>query len=192
MQESLYTKQTVTEVADCIFHAKFLTPEFCKYILSICEAHKYWETNEEDEFKTQDIYFEHNYPSLFETISHGYDTEFRERLSSHLLTDLTDMRSIFAIKYAEGVQTCLPLHNDESWLSGSIKLNNEYEGAELYFPRQNYSNKECEVGDILLWPANFTHPHECKELTAGIKYSLTLWSKYPENPPKEKEVYVRS
>ena len=191
MEEALYSHQSITEVADCIFHAKFLTPNFCDYILSICEEHKVWDSNKDDQYRTQDLYFEDLYPDLFNTINNGYKTEFKERLQRYLITELTDMRSIFALKYDLGVQTSLSLHNDESWLSGSIKLNNNYEGAELYFPKQKYSNINCGVGDILLWPANFTHPHECKELISGTKYSITCWSFFPDNPEPEIEEFYR-
>jgi predicted 2-oxoglutarate/Fe(II)-dependent dioxygenase YbiX len=83
---------------------------------------------------------------------------------------------LFTIKYSMDTQRKLNLHHDMSLVSGSLKLNNNYTGGELYFPRQGVSNSQLDVGSIILWPGQVTHPHECKELESGVKYSLTLWT----------------
>ena len=69
------------------------------------------------------------------------------------------------------------MHHDDSYITGSIKLNNDYTGAELLFPRQKFSNKDVQVGDLLLFPGEVTHPHKCAPLKSGEKYSLTMWTK---------------
>jgi hypothetical protein len=56
-------------------------------------------------------------------------------------------------------------------------LNNNYEGAALYFPEKKFTNEDIEVGDILIWPGQITHRHGCKELKSGAKYALTIWTK---------------
>ena len=87
-----------------------------------------------------------------------------------------EIRDLFAIKYSMESQKSLRLHHDMPLVSGSLKLNNNYAGGELVFPRQGVDNRELEVGSIIIWPGQVTHPHECKELKSGTKYSLTLWT----------------
>ena len=78
--------------------------------------------------------------------------------------------------YSTDSQTKLALHHDSSHVTGSVKLNKNYKGGELFFPRQGVSNADIPVGKLLLFPGQVTHPHECVELTEGTKYSLTIWS----------------
>jgi|3_EtaG_2_1085321.scaffolds.fasta_scaffold48418_2 hypothetical protein len=52
--------------------------------------------------------------------------------------------------------------------------NDDYEGGELYFPRQDLTIKP-ESGLLVLFPSSFTHPHEGKTVTKGIKYSIVAW-----------------
>jgi len=66
-------------------------------------------------------------------------------------------------------------------ISAAIKLNNEYSGGLLNFPRQNVTNESLEVGDAVFWPAQVTHPHESLFLESGIKYSLVLWTTRTED-----------
>lgn len=87
------------------------------------------------------------------------------------------IKDLFIIKYNKKTQKSLDLHNDISYISGSVKLNDAYTGAELHFPRQQFLNKDIEVGDLLLWPSQVTHPHESLPIYDGTKYSLVLWTK---------------
>jgi len=87
------------------------------------------------------------------------------------------IRDLFIIRYNKKTQKSLDLHNDISLISGSVKLNDNYTGAELYFPRQQFYNKDIEVGDLILWPSQVTHPHESLPVYEGTKYSLVLWTK---------------
>ena len=181
----------ITEVAPCIFHAKFLTPEYCKYLIQLCEAHNYWRTDLAT-YNTCDINFEVHYPEVFDQLSNAFTNRFRHnQVQEYLRTEFTDFYTIFAVKYAMGEEnvTSLGLPCDDSFLTASIKLSDEYTGAELNFPNQDYDNSECEVGDLILFPGSLTHPHESLELASGTKYSLTMWSKYPDLELHEKTPY---
>lgn len=90
------------------------------------------------------------------------------------------LRYAFLIKYDMEGQRSLPFHTDHSLVTGSVKLNDNYTGGELVFPRQNVSNKEVPVGKCILFPGQVTHGHQSLELQSGTKYSLTLWSKRQE------------
>ena len=89
---------------------------------------------------------------------------------------MNGIRDLFVIKYSPRTQKSLNLHTDISLISGSVKLNDGYTGAELYFPRQQFYNKDIEVGDLLLWPSQVTHPHESLPIYDRTKYSLVLWT----------------
>ena len=77
-------------------------------------------------------------------------------------------------------QKTLGLHNDSALVTGSVKLNDDYEGATLIFPRQGVTNKDIPIGKMILFPGPLTHGHYVDELTSGVKYSATFWtSRYP-------------
>ena len=71
------------------------------------------------------------------------------------------------------------MHHDIAQVSGSIKLNAGYDGAELVFPRQGFDNSAVAIGELLAWPSLVTHPHETTQLTCGVKYALTVWFELP-------------
>jgi len=86
------------------------------------------------------------------------------------------LRDAFLIKYTMNGQKSLRLHNDASLVTGSIKLNNDYTGGVLEFPRQGITNKDIPIGKCILFPGQVTHAHTSTELLSGTKYSLTIWS----------------
>ena len=91
-------------------------------------------------------------------------------------THMQGLRDAFVIKYEMDKQRSLRLHNDASLVTGSVKLNDDYEGGILEFPRQQITNRDVPVGKCILFPAQVTHPHTSTELRSGVKYSLTIWS----------------
>ena len=86
------------------------------------------------------------------------------------------LRDAFIIKYEMDKQRELRVHNDASLVTGSVKLNDDYTGGLLEFPRQKFSNKDIPVGKCLLFPGQVTHGHLSSKLESGTKYSLTIWS----------------
>jgi hypothetical protein len=86
------------------------------------------------------------------------------------------LRDAFVMRYSLDTQTSLRLHTDASLVTGSVKLNDDYLGADLYFPRQKVSNRDIPIGKCILFPGQVTHGHTCTELTHGVKYSLTMWT----------------
>lgn len=53
-------------------------------------------------------------------------------------------------------------------------LNDDFEGGETYFDRQDVKVKP-EAGAVLVFPAYFTHPHESLPIVKGMKYAFTSW-----------------
>ena len=89
---------------------------------------------------------------------------------------MTGLRDAFIIKYEMNKQRELRLHNDASLVTGSVKLNDDYTGGVLEFPRQKIDNRDIPVGKCILFPSQVTHGHQSTKLESGIKYSLTIWS----------------
>jgi predicted 2-oxoglutarate/Fe(II)-dependent dioxygenase YbiX len=86
------------------------------------------------------------------------------------------LRDAFTMRYSMETQKSLGLHTDASLITGSVKLNDNYEGATLYFPRQDFTNLDVPVGSCILFPSEVTHGHYVDELKSGVKYSLTMWT----------------
>jgi len=180
MKNNFHSQPFTQEVAPYIYKSKFLTPEFCSYIIKCCDNLNSWAPADNDpDYYTQDINFEIELPTLFRTIKRRLVDYIYPRIEEPMATEIMAPYSIFAIKYCMEGQTHLPIHRDDSYVSGSVKLNEGYEGGELVFPEQGYTNKNLEVGDLIMWPGSITHPHGSDRLTKGEKYSLTIWTPYP-------------
>ena len=154
----------------------FMTQSQCEDIIDIADNHGKWEPLEYDKFPAYEI-------RLKEL---GLWDELEKHWQKHIYPiverywnpiEMYGMRDAFVMRYSADTQTCLPNHHDASLVTGSIKLNDDYEGAELVFGRQNVSNKDIAVGRAVLFPGQVTHGHECTELLSGVKYSMTMWSK---------------
>jgi hypothetical protein len=176
--ESVFKQPNFKEIAPDIIQVDFLEPDFCHYVIAACEDLGTWAPAKNDKhYSTQDIHFQKEMLELYEMFSdhfHDFIVPVAQRVWGVDHFELTDM---FAIKYSMEGQKKLKLHHDDSYITGSIKLNDSYEGADLYFPRQDFSNKEVSLGSIILFPGKITHPHLCTPLTQGTKYSMTLWTK---------------
>jgi curved DNA-binding protein CbpA len=72
------------------------------------------------------------------------------------------------------------LHNDASLVTLNIKLNNDYQGCELLFPRQQFNSKDVPTGYAMIWPSVVSHPHVTTPLTLGRKLSIVSWTWPPE------------
>jgi hypothetical protein len=62
-------------------------------------------------------------------------------------------------------------------ISAVVYLNDEYEGGEIEFIRQNLKIKP-EAGDIILFPSNFVYEHASCEVFSGTKYSVVIMTDY--------------
>ena len=153
----------------------FLTPEFCEYIVMAAEGQE-WSSNRFDAYRTQDIYLEEAIPDLFQSIDLHLQHRIWPSVIKYWDVDPIKTSTAFVLKYTMDSQKSLPLHHDESFISGSVKLNEDYEGGILKFPRQSFTNEDLKVGQLLCWPSKITHPHLSTELTSGTKYSLTIWT----------------
>jgi hypothetical protein len=163
----------------------FWTENFCNKIKNIAECfadfftHKIVWDDASDKNKNigwKDITFE----SIDSTFFNNFVGQYKEHICP-LLQDFYKIQPIlgwfnpYIIKYDQPGD-CTDLHNDQSMITLNIKLNNNYKGCDLIFPRQNFSTKEIPVGYATIWPSTVTHPHYSTPLIEGVKYSVISWS----------------
>lgn len=56
-------------------------------------------------------------------------------------------------------------------------LNDNFEGGETFFDRQNIKIKP-QAGSVVVFPAYYTHPHQSLPVIRGRKYAFTSWLFY--------------
>lgn len=163
------------EVAQDILVTPLLTPEECKHVIELSNFYGEWSSLEGDKFPAQEIRVKEL--GLWKDIQ----SLWRERLGPICEdfwkpVEYMGLRDAFTMRYSGDTQTSLGLHTDASLITGSVKLNDDYEGATLIFPRQEFTNLDVPVGSCILFPAQVTHGHYVDELKSGVKYSLTMWT----------------
>ncbi len=119
-------------------------------------------------------------PRLFEAVEIDLGVRIWPQLQTQWpYIDYHGLRDVFVIKYAMGMQENLRMHHDVAQVSASMKLNDGYEGAILDFPRQGVTNETAGVGELVVFPALVTHPHQATPLRSGVKYGLVVWFELP-------------
>ena len=171
---------SAVEVAPDIITMPFWTPEFCATVIRAAQAAGGFEHESSDPVGSYDLSLAAISPRLFEALEQDIGARLWPAIREWWpIVDYHGLRDAFVIHYALGQQETLRLHHDVAQVSASIKLNSGYQGAELVFPRQGFSNAEVPVGDVIAWPSLVTHPHESLPLRAGEKFSLTIWCELP-------------
>lgn len=153
----------------------FLTPAQCDALIRAAESYGAWAPMDGDKFPAQEI--------RLMDLDLFYDLE---RLWQHTVVPIAEgfwrpaelygLRDAFVTRYTVDTQTSLSLHTDASLVTGSVRLNDNYTGGLLNFPRQGWNNADVPVGRCLLFPGQLTHGHESTTLQSGVKYSLTIWT----------------
>ncbi len=178
------TEEAMREIGPDIVAMPFWTPRFCRAVIRAAEAVGAFEPQIDDPVPGHEISLANIAPNLFRSL----ENDLGERAWPQLrqiwpLIDYYGLRDAFVIRYAPGEQESLRIHHDVAQVSGSIKLNDDYEGAELEFPRQAVDNSTTTVGELLAWPSLVTHPHQTAQLRRGVKYALTIWFELPVYQP---------
>ena len=184
-------------LTDDMLLVDFMTQESCERLIEIADKHGGWGSLAYDKFPAQEIRMNqlHNtMPTGESVVIPTEDGKQEQNLLRELEVSWNDyivpvvekywkplqmygLRDAFVMRYAMDTQVSLNLHHDASLVTGSVKLNDDYEGAELIYPRQGISNEDIPVGKMILFSGQLTHGHECLPLTSGVKYSLTIWSR---------------
>jgi len=168
------------EVATDVICMPFWTPEFCSVIIRAAEATGAFDSDPTDPVPGHEVSLAVISPRLFEAVEQDIGVRMWPQIRQWWpLVDYHGLRDVFVIKYAMGQQEELRLHHDVAQVSASIKLNDDYEGGVLEFPRQSFDNSAVPVGSLIAWPSLVTHPHASTSLRRGVKYSLTIWCELP-------------
>jgi hypothetical protein len=161
----------------------FWTPSFCAAVIRAAEAVGAFGPQDDDPVPGNEVSLGAISPRLFAHLEDDLLVRAMPAIHEHWpYVDYHGLRDAFVITYAPGGQEALRMHHDTAQLSGSIKLNDGYDGGELAFPRQGVDNAALPVGTLLLWPSLVTHPHEARPIRAGVKYNLTIWFEIPDTP----------
>ena len=154
---------------------KFMNQSQCERLIEMADDVGDWKELPDDKFPAQEIRMKQL--GLWDELASHWENHLYPVIEKYWHPiEMYGLRDAFVMRYSTDTQTSLNLHHDASLVTGSVKLNEDYEGADLIFPRHNISNKEIPPGWCILFPGQVTHGHECTELTSGVKYSLTMWS----------------
>ena len=161
-------------LSDDMLLIDFMSEDMCMNMISLAEE-KQFRIMEGDKVPSQDLRLKEielwdDLKKHWESVV--YDIVWEYWNPCHLY----GLRDAFIIKYEMDKQRELRLHNDASLITGSVKLNDDYTGGVLEFPRQKLSNKDIPIGKCILFPGQVTHGHLSTPITSGTKYSLTIWS----------------
>jgi hypothetical protein len=167
------------QVAAELYLMPFWTPAFCAAVIRAAELIGF-DPNPDDPVPGHEVSLASISPALYTAV----ETDIGMRVWPQLqevwpLIEYRGLRDAFVIRYRPGEQESLRIHQDIAQVSATVRLNGEYTGADLMFPRQRYDNAEQAIGSLLAWPSLVTHPHEAAQLTGGVKYALTIWCELP-------------
>lgn len=68
-------------------------------------------------------------------------------------------------------------------LSVLAYLNDDYDGGELYFPDQDVTVKP-KRGSIVTFPGNAHYIHGVKEITGGVRHTISQWCRFKDFDPR--------
>lgn len=170
----------VEQVGAELIAVRLWTPEFCAALIAACDAADAWASDPEDPVPGQELSF----AVLSQVLAGRIEQHLAEAVAPAIasqwpLAEYNGLHDGFVIRYAADSDNELRLHHDVAQISGSVKLNADYEGGVLEFPRQGFDNSALPVGTLLMWPSLVTHPHRSTPVTGGVKYGATLWFALP-------------
>ncbi|MCX5577039.1 2OG-Fe(II) oxygenase [Kaistia terrae] len=160
----------------------FLDPAECRKLIAMAEDYGEWKSMYGDKFPAQELRLRTLDINLFNKLEVHFANDLNKIIEKYWWPmRMICLRDAFIIKYSPDTQASLSCHTDASMVSGIVKLNDDYEGGDTWFHRQQYSTKYAPVGKMVLWPGQVTHGHEGREVTAGTKYSLVIWTSRTRN-----------
>lgn len=166
-------------VAPEILRMACWTPEFCAALVEAADAVGV-AADPHDPVPGEEVSLARISPALFAHVERDMGTRIWPRLVAHWpLAEYRGINDAFVIRYEPGRQESLRLHHDVAQVSGSVRLNDGYQGAVLEFPRQSFDTSQIPVGDLVVWPSLVTHPHQGTPIRSGVKYALTIWFELP-------------
>jgi hypothetical protein len=169
----------VSELGPDLVVVPFWTPRFCAAVVRAAQLIGF-APDPEDPVPGHEVSLAAISPRLYEAVQGDLGTRIWPQLGEVWpLVDYHGLRDAFVIRYARGEQEELRRHHDVAQVSGAVKLDDGYVGADLRFPRQGVDNRAVPVGALLAWPSLVTHPHETTPLVEGVRHGLTIWFELP-------------
>lgn len=159
----------------------FWKKEFCDYLIDVAERTKFRVITDMDE-SVDYLDFTEFDNNLFEQINTHYIKQvvpFLQREWFIYHTQLKEIYSPYIIKYNKECTPHYWKHTDYGMISTNIKLNTDYTGANITFPRQKFSVKDVPIGHAIFWPSQITHPHYVDAIQDGTKYSVCIFTPAP-------------
>ena len=179
-RDAVDSSSVIKRVAEEMFALSCWTPKFCDALIRAAELTGAFQINPNDPVPGHEVSLAVISPQLFNAVEVDFGLRIWPQLQQQWpLIDYHGIQDVFVIKYEVGQQEELRMHHDVAQVSASIKLNDDYQGAELEFPRQNFSNHEMKIGQMVAWPSLVTHPHCGASIVSGVKYSATVWFELP-------------
>ena len=179
-QGAIDERSGVRNLGDEVLLVPFWTPPFCATVVRAAEAVGAFEPQPDDPVPGHEVSLALISPRLFEAVEIDLGRRIWPQLQQVWpYIDYRGLRDVFVIRYAMGEQEHLRMHHDIAQVSGSVKLNDGYDGAVLDFPRQHINNEPAGIGEMVVWPSLVTHPHQTTPLRSGVKYALTIWFELP-------------
>lgn len=172
-----------------------LNPSLCAHMLQVAELAQFGTAG--IELETVDTKIRNNYQLRLE------DDSLLDSTNELLLSQIAVIQNIlyqhYGIRFPH-VETCSILryqkgqfykrHVDNLLLSSRLEeaargipirdislvgyLNEDFEGGETFFDRQNLKVKP-QIGSVLVFPSYYTHPHQSLPVIEGQKYCFTTW-----------------
>jgi len=157
-----------------------LSPRFCQFLIDASEALGSWKPAEGDAYGAPELRLHCITPRLA-TVLETIILLHVNPLFRRLFCGTYQARVIeppFLIRYDMATQQDMGLHMDgQSEVSLAVALNHDYQGGGLHFPRQGCVVRQLPVGHALMFLGGPTHLHEALPITAGIRRSLTVWTR---------------
>ena len=175
-----------------ILHSKgAFTPETCEVAIDYYEKrvdlHEFGRVGNQVDFdrkKCTEIYLKREEYSLFENTLEKHFKKYIKKYSFVNNLALWNFSPIFKIqKYNPGegyfYTHCENDCKEQSYrvLVWMIYLNDVKDGGQTHFPYQN-KKYQPRTGDVLIWPAYFTHPHRGIVSKNSTKYIATGWCEF--------------
>lgn len=169
----------IEEPANDIISFPFLTPEYCKNLIDVCEAIGKFDHRPGDAYPAPEI--------DLKDLSPYANTAHINMIEKHILPIATSvwhfpvvwLSSAFVVKHSEDGQLGNPgwHHDGLAEVTLSVQLNDDFEQGGVYFDRQGFKAGDLPIGHAILFPARVTHRHTALNITKGTRYSLTYWMK---------------
>ena len=177
---------------DFILHRKGVySQEGCNHAINFFEKrvdlHRSGESGgkvDHDRKKSTDIFLDRNEFTLVEDMLQG---RIRDYIKKYPFVDTLkpwDLSPTFKIqryKPTEGyfITHCENMGNEDCnrVLAWMIYLNDVKDGGHTVFPSQK-RKFQPRRGDVLMWPAYFTHPHHGETSRSDTKYIMTGWCSF--------------